>query len=309
MSLENFKPEVFSTTCLTQRDIKTVALPLCDRSFEGDFKQGSRVHIPGVGSPTTHDLIMSGANRGMFVDGSGNKITAEDIEDEGAEFTIDQGKFILFKTNEIDELQQSQDAATRFMANNSNNMVIEQDSYVYKLIKAGAGATFTGTSLNSQNAYGIFCDAIATLFANQSALTPNDITIEVHPYIANVIRKALQYHSTPNDLSNGNTGIVVNGVTVYQSNNTITTDSSGTQLTSIPTISAAISGANVFHGVIRTRRSIVFAEPKVMTWKSYDLAGDGVGTGMKAWYYYGGKVLYPNETVDLSLTLGAEVNI
>jgi hypothetical protein len=305
MAIENFKPEVFSTTCLTARDEKTVALPLCDRSFEGNFKLGTRVHIPGVGSPTTHVLPSSG----LFVDESGTAINPEDIEDEGSEFTIDQAKFILFHTNELDELQRNQDAANRFMQNNSNNMVKEQDGYIYGLAKAGAGLSATGTAMTSQNAYGIICDALAALYTAHSSLTASDISIEVHPYVANVIGKALQYHGTPNDLKNGGTGLVVNGVNILQSNNTIITDASGTVLSTPPKFTDAAFHTDIFHGVIRTKRAIVFAEPKSMSWDSGDMGKDGIGTYVKGWYYYGGKVLYPDEVVDVTFTLGTETNV
>lgn len=308
MSVQNFKPEVFSTLTLTARDERTVALPLCDRSFEGNFKGGDRVHIPGVGTPTTHDLPANG----LFVDGSGNPIAAEAVEDEGAEFVIDQRKFILYRTSDVDALQMNQSAMQRFQQNYGNQMVKEQDSYIYNLIKSGAGSTFdkTGVSggMTSQNAFGFICDALSMLYASHSSITPSDVCIEVHPYVANVIGKAMDFHGTPNDLKNGATGMSVNGVGLKISNNTVVTDGSGTVITA-PKMTDASFSSYKFYGTIRTKRAVVFAEPKQMSFTAGDLATAGVGEYVKGWYFYGGKVLYPDEVINIAFSLGADANI
>jgi hypothetical protein len=301
---ENFHGEVFSTECLTQRDENVVALALCDKQYDGKFKVGSRVHIPGVGRPTTYDLPKSG----LFVDSEGNKIAAEGIEDEGTDFYIDQRKFVHFHTNDLDTLLNNQDVAHRFMGNYANEMATLQDIFIYNIIKAQHGLTSTGTGMIAKTAYGMFCDALAVFYATHSSIKPADLTIEAHPYIVNVLSKALQYHGTPNDLSGGNTGITVNGVKVLQSNNTIITTSGGV-VTTAPKPADTEFHTDIFHSVIRTKRAVAFAEPQEMSWSTYDLNGDGVGKGVKGWYYYGGKVIYPDEVLDLSLTLGTEVDI
>lgn len=309
MSVQNFKPEIFSTLTLTARDERAVALPICDRSFEGDFKGGDRVHIPGVGTPTTHDLPASG----LFQDAGGNPIAAETVEDEDAEFIIDQRKFILYRTSDVDKLQMNQAALQRFQYNYGNQMVKEQDSYIYGLAKSGAGFLYDKSAVSggmtSQNAFGFICDALSMLYSAHSALTPGDVSIEVHPYVANVIAKAMDFHGTPNDLKNGETGNNVNGVKVLISNNTITTDSGGTVLTSAPKMTDANFATYKFHGVIRTKRAIVFAEPKQMSFTAGDLATQGVGEYVKGWYFYGGKVLYPDEVVDIVFSLGTDINL
>lgn len=307
MSVQNFKPEVFSTITLAVRDERTVALPLCDRSFEGDFKAGDRVHIPGVGTPTTHDLPATG----LFVDGGGNPISPETMEDEGAEFVIDQQKFILYRVSDVDRLQANKSALTRFQQNYSNQMVKEQDSYIYGIVRANAGMAFdkSATGMTSQNAFGFLCDALAMVYAQHSSLTPDDLSIEVHPYVANVIAKAMDFHGTPNDLKNGATGFVVNGVAVRQSNNCIVTDSSGNVLAAPPKMTDPGFSGYKFHGVIRTKRAVVFAEPKAMTFVAGDLGTQGVGQYVKGWYAYGSKVLYPDEAVDVVFSLGTETNI
>lgn len=307
MSLQNFKPEVFSTVTLSVRDERTVALPLCDRSFEGDFKAGDRVHIPGVGTPSTHDLPGSG----LFIDGSGNAVPPETMEDEGAEFVIDQQKYILYRVSDVDCLQANKAALTRFQQNYSNQMVKEQDAYVYGIIRANAGTVYDKSSvgMTSQNAFGFLCDALAMQYAGHSSLTPDDLSIEVHPYVANVIAKAMEFHGTPNDLRNGATGFTVNGVTVRQSNNCIVTDAAGSVLAAPPRMTDAGFSDYKFHGAIRTRRAVAFAEPKAMTFVAGDLGTAGVGQYVKGWYAYGAKVLYPDEVIDVVFSLGSETNI
>lgn len=302
MSTANLITDIFSTNTLTKRNDKTVALPLCDRSFEGDFKQGDRVHIPGVGTPTSHDL----GKDGKF------STEPEDIEDEGAEFVIDQRKYVVFHTNDVSALQENQSAVNRFTDNYANEMVKEQDSYIYSLIKSDRGVIpcdVTSTVMTPVNAYGLVSKALSMLYHRHSSLTPGDISIEVDPYIAILLAEALQYHGTPNDLKNGNTGLVINGVSVYQSNNTVVTDAAGTVLADSPDPTSADFLTSKFHGVVRTKRSIVFAEPKSMSWQSGDMGKDGVGQYIKGWYYYGGKTLYPDEVVDFIVTPGANTVI
>lgn len=305
MSVQNFKPEVFSRTLLTQRNEKAVALPLCDTEFEKDFKAGDRVHISGVGSPTTHDLPSSGD----FVDGNGNPIPAEAIEDEGLDFYIDQRKFVLFKVSDLDKLQMNKAAVSRFMSQYSDEMVALQDGYIYGIAQVGAGLQYKAPSaISSQNAYGFFCDAIANLRSVHSSLSPNDITFEVHPQIANVISKALAYQSSSNDLEHGSTGHNIDGVKIYQSNNCRTLDASGNLVPVVKTTDSGFS-SYVFHCLVRTKRAIAFAEPKKIDWSTGKVATAGTGDYTSGWYFYGSKVIYPDECVDVAFSIGTEVNV
>lgn len=291
MSYFNFKPEVWSSQLLLDRDARTVGVQNCWRLYDGDINRaGDRVHIQGLVGATIKDLPTTGV-----ID------DPENVADEALELSIDQKKYINFKVDDIDKIQSNPDAITAIIGKTSNNLAVIQDKYVYKLAQESAGrvidATQEGAELSSKNVLNYLSNALA--FIRSSNVYDNsDIFFEVHPYVFSKLELAFATIGQNGDTTskNGYRGPLF-GCRVYESNSIPVTDKTGNP------VNAGTSGA-VYHNIIRTGEAIAFAEQKSIDFKAYEIE-KGFGEGVKGYTLYGAKVVKPQELVLLDAVIAA----
>lgn len=292
MSFANFKPEIWSTKLLMDRDAKVVGVQNSWRLFEGDIrKSGDRVHIQGLAGASIKDLPTDGV-----ID------DPESIEDESLELFIDQKKYINFRLDDIDRVQTNSDAMQAIIAKTSNNLAVLQDDYIYSIARATAGkvidATGSGSELTSRNVLSYLSDALA--FIRSSHVYDNgSIFFEVHPYVFQKLQLAFASlgQQGGDSYRNGFRGPLF-GCMVYESNCIPVTDAAGNPM-------AAGSADAVYHNVIRTNEAIAFAEQKAIDFKAYEIE-KGFGEGVKGYTLYGAKTVKPGELVCLKAKIGAE---
>ena len=292
MSFSNFKPEVWSTQLLTDRDIKVVGVQNSWRLFEGEIQNmGDRVHIQGLTGATIKDL----PSNGLLDDPEG-------IEDQSLELFIDQKKYINFKVNDIDRVQSNTDAMLAIIGKTSNNLAAMQDQFVYGLARAGAGLSLdafsAGKELTSQNVLNYLSSALAFIRSG-NVYDNGEIFFEVHPYIFQKLHLAftLMGHPNSHEFMNGYR-VPLFGCQVYESNNIQVTDAAGN------TVAAGSDGA-IYNNLVRTNEAVAFAEQKAINFKAYEIE-KGFGEGIKGYTLYGAKVVKPQELVCLRAKLGAE---
>lgn len=293
MSFANFKPEVWSTQLLLDRDAKVVAVQNCWRLFEGSISRtGDRVHIQGLSGATIKDL----PSNGVIEDPEG-------IQDSSLELYIDQKKYINFKVDDVDRIQSNGDAMKAVIGKTSNNLAVMQDRFIYGLAKNSAGktidATAAGKELDSKNVLSYLSDALA--FIRSADVYDNgEIFLEVHPYVFQKLELAFAMigQQDGSDFKNGYRGPLF-GCRVFESNCIPVTDSAGNP------VDAGSTGA-VYHNMIRTNEAIAFAEQKAINFKAYEIE-KGFGEGIKGFTLYGAKVVKPQELVCLKAKLGQEV--
>jgi hypothetical protein len=289
MSFANFKPEVWSSQLLLDREARAVATQNCWKLFEGNISRtGDRVHIQGLSGASIKDLPVNGV-----ID------DPEGIEDESLELVIDQKKYINFKVDDIDKIQSNADAITAIIGKTANNLAAMQDSYIYGIAKDAAGkvidATASGNELSSSNVLEYLSDALA--FIRSSNVYDNgDIFFEVHPYVFSKLQLAFTM------IGQGSTQIGKNGYrgplfgcNVFESNAIPVTDAEGNP------VAAGTAGA-VYHNIIRTKEAIAFAEQKSIDFKAYEIE-KGFGEGVKGYTLYGAKVVKPQELVCLKAVI------
>jgi hypothetical protein len=292
MSFTNFKPEVWSSQLLLDRDVKVVAVQNSWRLFEGEIKNaGDRVHIQGLTGATIKNL----PSNGLIDDPEG-------IEDQSLELFIDQKKYINFKVDDIDKIQSDGDAMLAIIRKTSNNLAAMQDQYIYSIAKAAAGLTVdaftTGNELTSKNILTYLSNALA--FIRSSNVYDNgEIFFEVHPYIFQRLQLAFTMIGQPNntEIKNGYRGPLF-GCQIYESNNILVTDTNGNAV-------APGSAGAIYHNLIRTGEAVAFAEQKSINFKAYEIE-KGFGEGVKGYTLYGAKVVKPKELVVLKAKLGTE---
>lgn len=292
MSFANFKPEIWSTKLLMDRDAKVVGVQNSWRLFEGDIrKSGDRVHIQGLAGASIKDLPTDGV-----ID------DPESIEDESLELFIDQKKYINFRIDDIDRVQTNSDAMQAIIAKTSNNLAVMQDDYIYAIARATAGkvidATGEGSELTSRNVLSYLSDALA--FIRSSHVYDNgSIFFEVHPYVFQKLQLAFASlgQQGGDSYRNGFRGPLF-GCMVYESNCIPVTDAAGSLV-------AAGTADAVYHNIIRTDEAVAFAEQKAIDFKAYEIE-KGFGEGVKGFTLYGAKTVKPGELVCLKAKIGAE---
>lgn len=285
MSFSNFKPEVWSSQLLMDRDSKVVGVQNSWRIFEGSINRtGDRVHIQGLSGATIKDLPTTGV-----ID------DPEGIEDDSLELYIDQKKYINFKVDDIDRIQSNADAIQAIIAKTSNNLAVMQDKYIYNIAKDGAGkvvdATASGSQLSSSNVLTYLSDALAYI-RSSDVYDNGDIFFEVHPYIFAKLQLAFTMigQNDSSTAKNGYRGPLF-GCSIFESNSIPVTDVSGN------TVAAGTAGA-IYHNIIRTKEALAFAEQSAIAFKAYEIE-KGFGEGVKGYTLYGGKVVKPQELVCL----------
>lgn len=286
MSFSNFKPEVWSSQLLIDRDARVVGVQNSWRIFEGSIQRtGDRVHIQGLSGATIKDLPTTGV-----ID------DPEGIEDDSLELFIDQKKYINFKIDDIDRIQSNADAIQAIIGKTSNNLAVMQDSYIYNIAMNAAGkvvdATAAGNQLTSENVLSYLSDALA--FIRSSNVYDNgEIFFEVHPYVFSKLQLAFTMigQSGNTTAQNGYRGPLF-GCSVFESNSIPVTDTAGNP------VPAGTAGA-VYHNIIRTDEAVAFAEQTSIDFKAYEIE-KGFGDGVKGFTLYGAKVVKPQELVCLN---------
>ncbi|MDR3552400.1 MAG: hypothetical protein P4L75_04675 [Clostridia bacterium] len=292
MSFANFKPEVWSSQLLLDRDVKVVGVQNSWRLFEGEIKDfGDRVHIQGLTGATIKDLPSSGA-----ID------DPESIEDQSLELFIDQKKYINFRVDDIDTVQSNADMMRAIIGKTSNNLAVLQDRFVYSVAKAAPGlvvdAAASGKELTSKNILGYLSDALAFIRSG-SVYDNGEIFLEVHPYVFQRLQLAFTMigQQNANEIKNGYRGPLF-GCSVFESNAIPVTDSEGN------TAAAGSDGA-IYWNFIRTGEAVAFAEQKSINFRAYEIE-KGFGEGIKGYTLYGAKAVKPSELVCLKAKLGTE---
>lgn len=292
MSYANFKPEIWSTQLLLERDARVVGVQNCWKLFEGDIaRTGDRVHIQGLTGATIKDLPTDG-----IID------DPEGVQDESMELYINQKKYINFRVDDVDRIQSNADMMRAIVAKTSNNMAVMQDAYIYSLAAASAGrtvdATGTGNELTSKNVLSYLSDALAFIRSG-SVYDNGDIFFEVHPYVFQKLQLAFSLMGEQGGgvYRNGYRGPLF-GCRVFESNSVPVTDSAGNAV-------AAGTADAVYHNIVRTGEAVAFAEQKAIGFQAYQIE-KGFGEGIKGFTLYGAKVVKPQELVLLKAKVGAE---
>jgi N4-gp56 family major capsid protein len=121
MSIERFKPEVWSAVLLKAKERKLVfAQPaVVNRDYEGEIsQQGDVVHISSIGDPT------------IVTHAKGDTISYEDLQDAGQTMPIDQGQRYAFKVDDIDKRQAKGDVMGEAMRRAAYLLAKTVDTYV-----------------------------------------------------------------------------------------------------------------------------------------------------------------------------------
>jgi len=292
MSFANFKPEIWSTQLLLDRDTAVVGVKNSTRQYEGELKKGEVIHIKGLGSATIKDLPANG-----IID------DAESIDDDSLDILITEKKYINFKVEDIDKVQSDGDEIQNIIHKTGVKYAVAQDNFVYGLAQTGAGKTITATAsgyeLSSSNIFDYLNTAFAYIRSND-VFDGGSIFVEMHPYVITKLQKAfIQLGQTNNaEIKNGYRGPYA-GSQVYETNVLTPTDGSGNA------VAPGTSGA-VYPIIVRTGEAVAFVEQKSINFIPYSVE-KGFADGIKGYGLYGGKVIRPKELCVINAKLKDEL--
>lgn len=291
MSFANFKPEIWSTQLLLDRDTAVVGVKNSTRQYENELKKGEIIHIKGLNGATIKDL----PDNGIIDD-------AEEIEDTALDIQITEKKYINFKVEDIDKVQADSDQMQNIIHRTANNLAIMQDNFVYGLAKNGAGKTIdaTSTQLSSANIFDFLNEAFAYI-RSSNVFNGGEMFVEMHPYVMTKLQKAFTMLGQTNnaEIKNGYRGPYA-GSQVYETNVLSPVNSDG-----IPVAPGTESA--IYPIIVRTKDAVAFVEQKSIAFKPYEIER-GFGDGIKGYCLYGGKVIRPKELVVINAVLENELS-
>lgn len=137
MSINNFKPEIWSAQLLTAlRNSLVYAQPqLVNRNYEGEISShGQSVHITTIGDPTIFDYD------------AGDTLNYEDVETAGTDLVITEGKAFAFKLDDVDKAQALLNPMAQMAQNAAYGLRDKADAFVANLYTGVAAANTIGST-------------------------------------------------------------------------------------------------------------------------------------------------------------------
>ena len=150
MSINNFKPEIWSAELLTYlRNALVYAQPaLVNRNYEGEISsRGQSVHITTIGDPTIFDYDKTAT------------LSPEEVETAGTDLVIDQAKAFFFKLDDVDKAQALLNPMSQMAQNAAYGLRDKSDSYVASLYTGVASANTVGSTGSPIDIHTTYTDA------------------------------------------------------------------------------------------------------------------------------------------------------
>lgn len=143
MSLELFKPTLWSRRFINNMDKALVFRQVVDTSYEGEIQAGQVLKINEIGDISVSDYSDTGG------------VTFQDIDDAQRELVIDQKKYFAFKVNDVDAAQMNVSVMDGAMQKAAFAVADTIDQHIAaKYDEAGiTNATNLGSSATGLNLY------------------------------------------------------------------------------------------------------------------------------------------------------------
>ncbi|WP_251616856.1 hypothetical protein [Senimuribacter intestinalis] len=273
MSYKNFVPRVWAKKIQHELERKMVFAEDCNREYEGEVTNiGDTVKILGVGKPTIKtqvggDIVLTGA---------------EKVESTAVSMPINHIAYFDYMVGDIDKLQATGGIMEALNKESSLGVANEMDKLISEVARDKLAVRFnpTATAITKDNVLSTIDAALVKLYDND--VQPNDeIVMTVKPWFYMILKQAYTALDTDNSkmLENGKVGRYGN-VIVKMSNN-VAQDTNSNDLV-----------------MIRTKKAIAFANPKVHTepYRPEKAFADAV----KGFALYDTKIVRPKELIVLN---------
>ncbi len=187
MSLQTFKPVIWSAKLLENLQHAHVYATCCNRDYEGEIKaKGDTVTVNAIGDITISD----------YTDSAGLS-APENVYGAGASMTIDQQKSYHFQITDIDNAQANVSTMSRFMERSAWGLADKVDLYISGTImanavplqnKLNAGTTYViGPGAGDSDFYQLLVDLGVVL--DQNDVPPGGRWVVLPPAAYGVLQK------------------------------------------------------------------------------------------------------------------------
>jgi hypothetical protein len=269
MSLELFKPTLWSQRFIVNTDKALVFKQVVDTSYEGEIQAGQVLKINEIGDVNVSNYTSTGG------------VTWQDIEDAQRELVVDQQKYFAFAVDDVDAAQMNVSVMDGAMRKAAHSVADTVDQHIAgKYGEAGiTNASNLGSSSTGLNLYANDMPDLITYMHRY--LKENDVMgrpwAVVPPWFMQLLRYAqitngTNTFDTPNSpaLSGAVTGM---GFDFYESNNV---SNDGTDYRIMFGARDALAYVGQLSKIEPVRREDYFAD------------------GVKGLYLYGAKVVRPD---------------
>ena len=271
MAITNFITSVWSETLLNSLEKEYIGVRNCNREFEGEIKaKGDSVKVCGIKPVAIFNYIKNYPIQSPQV-----------LEDKSIRISADTACGFNFQIDDIDKAQSAPNIMKAAMRQAASGLANKADKYVYQLYNdADVQNNITNASVTPENIIDTIISVREMMLTN-NVNSNTETVLEVSPAIASIILKAqiAKLGNNADAMYNGYIGSFI-GFDIYVSNN----------------IDIADGHYKCF---ARTKRAIAFAEKikSIVAYRPEDRFCDAI----KGLYLFGGKVVYPEELVVVSL--------
>ncbi len=277
MSVLNFKPTIWNSAIIQERDKMLVARAVCNTAGEAEVQgQGNQVIFPGLVDPTVNTY-------------SGT-VTYEDLDDAAVTLLLDQANYFAVKIDDVDAVQAKGNLLEAQVKRGSHKLAETADAYV--LAQYGqANNEVEDTTCDTST---ILSDISAAKRKLDEANVPMDGRwMVIAPWVAEKMDLAgVKFgirEGAP--VAAGSQWASYNGFDVFVSNSVTNPTASGS-------VTYCLAGG---------ADAIAYYDQLVKT-KAESLEGS-FAEGVKTLHVYGTKVVRPDELVSMALTYAAETAI
>lgn len=271
MSVNVFKPELWSQTILNELDVLTGMRKHSDYSFNGEIKYGTKLHITESGTTTIKDYVQ------------GQDIDIENYNGDEVILEITEQKYFAKYYDDVDTTQSIKGVMENDMKKSAKELKLEADRFVAKKLLAGveegkiekSPSAITPKKNNTAEAVE---DGLVYLYSNN--VDPStEVWGEVSPKYYSEFRQHLTELAT-NNLELMKKGIIgkYNNVNVCIENLLPVKD-------------------GVRHNFLRTGKAFAFAE-QIDQVKAVEKER-GFGDIVKGLYVFGGTIVKEKEIYDI----------
>lgn len=271
MSINNFKPELWSDSLLMNFRKSLVFGDVVNRDYQGTIGGvGSSVVINGIGPITVNSYA--------------GTVTYESLQPDSQKLVITEDKYFAFLVDDLDRLQSNVGLVEGASAEAAYSLADNIDQYIAGL-HAQAGAITTSTAVNSANAFEALLTLSEKLDEFNAPTQGRWVVIPSWFKTKLVLAKHLVENTTNDALDNGVVGRVC-GFDVRQSNNV---NNDGTNWKIMAGVTPAISMVAQMDGTLEALRGTA-----------------AFGDYVRGRLVYGAKVVRPQGLVVLDATIAAE---
>jgi hypothetical protein len=160
MSVNNFKPTIWSASMLQTFKKNLVLGSLCNTDYQGEISNyGDSVKINEIGEITINDYTRN----------STTAITVQELTDAQQMLLIDRAKYFAFKLDDVDQAQTNPKLMPLAMDRAAYNLKDNTDVYIAQKISSDSGSRFGGLNSTELGSTTTALSVTSTLVINMIA--------------------------------------------------------------------------------------------------------------------------------------------